>query len=72
MTAPEAAIPLLTDAAARIEVRCRQLTAPARLKRMEIMLPDWQESDAETRRTVAGIFLQCVTAEGEQLHAFLK
>ena len=72
MTAPEAAIPLMTDAAARIEARCRQLTETVHPQRRAIAVPDWQESDAEMRRTIAGILLRCVTAKGEQLHAFLN
>lgn len=72
MTAPAEAIPVLTDAAARIEMRCRRLTAAVRPRHSAVKVPEWQACDTETCRTIAGIILHCVIVNGEQLHAFLN
>ena len=72
--APESAVDALTEAAARIGEQCRKIEQllAEQARPQTNPLPDWDSCDPGMRKTIAQTLLQCICADGETLHAFLK
>lgn len=65
---------LLAEAAQRLAAQQARLTdalAAAEQPR-RILLPDWEGCDMAQRKTIVQTLVQCIAADGETLHIFLK
>lgn len=66
-------IALLAAAAADLEAQYEAVSAQkAKPQSYAVHLPEWNETDADTKKTITQTLLRCIMADGNTLHLFLK
>lgn len=74
MTDPDGvAVGLLAAAASELETQYAALAAQIKKTHpLPVRIPKWDETDADTKKTITQTLLRCIMAEGETLHLILK